>query len=59
MFSAAKKLVEAGIRSKNSSAKQSQLRARLFLSLYRDSFPDAEIRRIMNAVAGMQSDGIA
>jgi hypothetical protein len=56
MFDTARKLVEAGLRNENSSLTTAQLRAQLFLRLYKNDFTDDMLSAIMKNIPNMQSD---
>lgn len=56
MFDAARKLVETGLRNKYGTLTEAQMRARVFVGMYRQDFSDEEIRKIAGKIPNMQLD---
>lgn len=56
MFDTARKLMRAGIQHEMGMLNESQMRAQLFLKMYKDDFTQDQINRIMNSIPRMQLD---
>lgn len=54
MFNSVKKLIAAGLYREHGPLTEAQLRARIFVRLYREDFSDAEIEKIMKHLPDMQ-----
>jgi hypothetical protein len=58
MFDMARKLMEAGIRHENPSIDETELRARMFLRLYRDDFSKDEMKKIIKHLFNREYDSL-
>ena len=56
MFDAGKKLVEAGLRSRNKNLNDEQMRAQVFMKIYGEDFSKPEIKKILSKIPKMQLD---
>ncbi len=56
MFDSGKKLMKAGILDENGLLNEAQLRTKIFLRLYGESFTPAEIKQIVGSIPNMQLD---
>ncbi|MBS1259077.1 MAG: hypothetical protein MAG551_02143 [Candidatus Scalindua arabica] len=56
MYDTSRKLVIAGIQNRKQHLNTSQLRGQLFLRMYGNDFPAADIRKIINKSPDMQLD---
>lgn len=56
MYDTGRKLVIAGIQKESQQLSDSQLRRQFFLRLYGNSFPSADIERIMSKIPNIQLD---
>ncbi len=56
MFDSGRKLMMAGLKNRNKTFNEAQLRTQMFLKLYGEKFTNAEIERIVNNIPNMQLD---
>ena len=54
MFDSGKRLMAAGLRKEYGPLTEAQLRARIFMRMYRQDYSDAEIEKIMKHLPDME-----
>ena len=56
MFDTGRRLMIAGLRKEYGPLTEAQLRAKIFMRLYREDFSDAELKKIIKHLPDMQLD---